>query len=112
MDARGLRGRYDHLILPGGSLGVTLKPSWTETFLDQLRFAVEAHGISQVVLLDHRDCMAFQQHTGISKDDPEKERLAHKRYCDLATTLILEHFPQLEGNITSLLLPVERVDEL
>src|SRR2546421_8922276 len=76
MDAEGLRGKYDQLILAGASLGVVHKKAWQITFLDQLGFAIKEHGVSQVLILDHRDCGAYKKLLvpGVGPDDPKKEK--------------------------------------
>src|SRR5918998_6328713 len=77
MDSLGWRGKYDQLILAGASLGVVHKQEWQETFLDQLGFAIEHHHVSEVFILDHRDCGAYKYFLGVTPDDPAEERQAH-----------------------------------
>lgn len=112
LDHRQLRGKYDHLILAGASLGVTHKLEWQTTFTDQLKFAIDHHGVSQVLILDHRDCGAFREYLGVTPDDPAKERQAHYDQCKKAVDLIVQKFPKLAGNVDCLLLPVETVEDL
>lgn len=112
MDSLGLRGKYDQLILAGASLGVMHKNEWKETFLDQLGFALEHHHVSQVFILDHRDCGAYKYFLGVTSDDPAKEREAHLDVCKAAVGVIVERFPQLEGNVRCSLLPIETIDQL
>ena len=61
MDGRGLKGKYDHVILAGASLGaITEKfPSWNKTFWEHLDVAIELHQVGKAILLDHRDCGAY-----------------------------------------------------
>lgn len=112
MDARHLRGKYDHLILAGASLGVLLKSEWQRTFLDQLKFAVEKHGATQVIILDHRDCGAYKEFLNVTPEDPAKERDAHEDQARKAMDLIVKEFPILKGNVHALLLPIENIDSL
>ena len=112
MDERGLRGKYDHLILAGASLGVVHAPEWQKTFLDQLKFAVDKHGATQVIILDHRDCGAYREYLHVTADDPAKEKAAHEQQARMAMDLIVQALPSLKGNVHSLLLPIEHVDEL
>jgi carbonic anhydrase len=112
MESKGLKGKYDHLILAGASLGVLLKPEWKMTFLDQLRFAVEKHGAKQVLILDHRDCGAYKEFLGVTPDDPAQELEAHRCKCREAMDVIVQEIPSLAGHVHSLLLPIENVDEL
>ena len=62
MNGRGLRDRYDHIILAGASLGaVTDKfPAWNQTFWEHLDIAIQLHKINSVIILDHRDCGAYK----------------------------------------------------
>src|SRR5215510_15117175 len=62
MAGRGMRGKYDHVILAGAALGaVTDKfPSWGKTFFEHLDVAIQLHQIHQVIVIDHRDCGAYK----------------------------------------------------
>src|ERR1041384_478384 len=55
MAGRGLRKKYDHVILAGAALGaVTDKfPAWNRTFWEHLDVAIDLHHIQKVLLLDH-----------------------------------------------------------
>jgi carbonic anhydrase len=112
MDARGLRGKYDHLILAGASLGVLHATQWQKTFIDHLRFAVDKHGASQVVILDHRDCGAYKEFLGVTPADPAQEKAAHEKHARMAMDLIVKEIPSLKGNVYALLLPIEHIDDL
>ncbi len=112
MDNLGWRGKYDQLILAGASLGVVHKKEWQQTFMDQLGFAIEHHHVSEVFILDHRDCGAYKYFLGVTPEDPAKEKQAHLDVCKAAVQVILEKFPQLRGEIRCSLLPIETVDEL
>src|SRR5258708_21164671 len=59
MDSRGLRGKYDQLILAGASLGIVHKRAWRTTFLDQLGFAIKEPGVHVGMILDHLDCRSY-----------------------------------------------------
>ncbi|HEV7475763.1 MAG TPA: carbonic anhydrase [Pyrinomonadaceae bacterium] len=113
MDNLGLRGKYDQLILAGASLGVVLKPEWTSTFFDHLDFAIREHHVSQVLILDHRDCGAYKKFLDppVYPDDPAKEKAAHIEHANRAIGAIRARFPQLTA-VRSLLLPIEAVEEL
>jgi len=112
MDSLGLRGKYDQLILAGASLGVVHKEEWRNTFMDQLEFAIEHHHVSQVLILDHRDCGAYKYFLGITPDDPAKEKQAHVEKCEDAAREIHVRFAELSGKVRALLLPIETVEEL
>ncbi|HXD34961.1 MAG TPA: carbonic anhydrase [Pyrinomonadaceae bacterium] len=113
MDALGLRGKYDQLILAGSSLGVIHKPEWQTTFFDQLAFAIKEHHVSQVLILDHRDCGAYKHFLKppVTPDDPAKEKKAHTRIANKAIAVIRARFPELTA-VRCLLLPIENVEEL
>ena len=113
MDSEGLRGKYDQLILAGASLGVVHKPEWQVTFLDQLGFAIKEHGVTQVLILDHRDCGAYKKFLDppVYPDDPEEEKRAHTDVAKGAIKIIRGTFPQLTA-VRCLLLPIETIDEL
>jgi carbonic anhydrase len=113
MDALGLRGKYDQLILAGASLGVVHKPEWQITFLDQLAFAIKEHGVTELLILDHRDCGAYKKLLvpGVGPEDPQKGKDAHVRICKKAIEVVTGRLPMLE-RIHCLLLPIENVDGL
>src|SRR5688500_15834735 len=77
MDKQGLTNRYDHVVLAGASLGAVTSrfPHWGRTFYEHLAIAKVLHGVSRVILLDHRDCGAYEQLLRMGlKSDPERER--------------------------------------
>ncbi len=80
MDGRGLRDKYDHVVLAGASLGALTDkyPSWGETFWSHLDVAINLHAIHKVMVLDHRDCGAYKVILGANAvDSPDKELAAH-----------------------------------
>ena len=112
MDARELRGKYDQLILGGAGYGVVHSPAWRTTFADQLKFAIAHHGVSELLILDHRDCGMYREFLGTNPDDPVDEKREHIKQCTIAIGMIRESVPELRGSIDCLLLPNETVDEL
>jgi carbonic anhydrase len=111
MDSSGLRGKYDQLILAGAGLGVVHKHEWQTTFFDQLRFAIKHHHVTQLIILEHRDCGAYREFLGITPDDPAKERQAHIEQSSKAIKITLAAFSELE-KVRCLLLPIETIEEL
>lgn len=99
MANRGLRNKYDHVILAGAALGaITDKyPSWNQTFLDHLEVAIKLHSIKKVIILDHRDCGAYKVILGedFSKD-PVKEKLIHTDKLSALANVIKSKYPELE----------------
>jgi len=113
MDSRGLRGKYDQLILAGASLGIVHKREWQTTFLDQLGFAIKEHGVTEVMILDHRDCGAYKKllKPGVGPEDPKKEKKAHIKISKKAISLITKKCKEIK-EVHCLLLPIETVEEL
>ena len=66
MDGRGMRDRYDHVVLAGASLGALTpkRPDWGRTFWQHLDVAIQLHHIKKVIVLDHRDCGAYRTFLG------------------------------------------------
>ena len=99
MTNRGLRDKYDHIILAGASLGATTDkyPSWNQTFWDHLDVAIKLHSIKKVIILDHRDCGAYKVILGedFSKD-PVKEKLVHTDKLSALANIIKSKYPELE----------------
>jgi carbonic anhydrase len=99
MAGRGLRDKYDHVILAGASLGaVTDKfPSWGQTFWDHLKVAIDLHQIHKVIVLDHRDCGAYKVILGedLAKD-PKKETQVHAAQLNKLKKMIADKHPALE----------------
>ncbi|MFH2044923.1 MAG: carbonic anhydrase [Pseudomonadota bacterium] len=99
MTNRGLRDKYDHVILAGASLGATTDkyPAWNQTFWDHLDVAIKLHSIKKVVVLDHRDCGAYKVILGedFSKD-PKKEKSVHIDKLSALAKQIKAKYPNLE----------------
>jgi carbonic anhydrase len=99
MTGRGLRNKYDHIVLAGAALGaVTDKyPAWNKTFWDHIGLAVDLHHIHKVIVMDHRDCGAY---TVILKEDfaknPAKEKTIHSEKLKELNKRIKKQRPNLE----------------
>jgi carbonic anhydrase len=82
MNGRSMKGKYDQVILAGASLGaVTPKfPAWNTTFWEHLDTAVKLHAIHKVIVIDHRDCGAYNLvfNDDFAKD-PAKELAIHSK---------------------------------
>ena len=61
MVERGLKDKYDHIVLAGAALGAMTDkyPEWKRTFWDDLDLSIKLHSIHKVMILDHRDCGAY-----------------------------------------------------
>lgn len=98
MTSRGLRNKYDHVILAGASLGVVTDeyPAWGETFWEHLDVSIKLHNIHRVIVLDHRDCGAYK--LLLKEDlagDRGKESLAHAKPMRELRRQIGEKHPHL-----------------
>lgn len=99
MSGRGLRKKYDHIVLAGAALGaVTDKyPAWNKTFWDHIGLAVDLHHIHKVIVIDHRDCGAYKVILGEDfARDPTKEKKVHSEKLKELAKLIKKKHPKLE----------------
>jgi carbonic anhydrase len=99
MKRRGLRNKYDNVVLAGAALGaITDKyPDWNKTFWEELELSIDLHHIQKVILLDHRDCGAYKQLLGEDfAREPKKEREVHAAQLKRLRELINERYAQLE----------------
>ncbi len=99
MSGRGLRNKYDHVILAGAALGaVTDKfPAWNQTFWEHLDVAIKLHNIRQVIVLDHRDCGAYKVILGPEHaKDRNLEKQVHAAQLHKLKGLIGEKYSKLE----------------
>ncbi len=93
MDGRGLRDKYDHVVLAGASLGVLTdqKPDWAPTFWQHLDISIQLHHVHEVMVLDHRDCGAYKTFLGEDfAKDPAKELAVHTDYLKRLKAQIAE----------------------
>ena len=98
MAARGMAGKYDHVILAGASLGaVTPKyPDWGRTFRQHLGVAIELHHIHEVIVLDHRNCGAYKVILGEDyAGDPAAETRIHAEMLHRLRAAIHHAHPKL-----------------
>ena len=99
MSSRGLRDRYDHVILAGASLGaITDKyPAWNKTFWEHLEVSIQLHQIHKVIVIDHRDCGAYKVifEEDFSKD-PAKETAIHRETLHEFRRQVMNKYPELE----------------
>jgi len=98
MSQRGLRNNYDHVILAGAALGpLTEKhPAWAKTFWEHLDVAIDLHSIQKVIVLDHRDCGAYEVILGEDfAKNPTKETEVHTSKLRELRKQILTKRPKL-----------------
>lgn len=80
LEGRGLRGRYDQIVLAGGAIGVMSDETtaWAETFWQHVKLARDLHGIRKIIVIDHRDCGACKAFVGKTcADERERETTIH-----------------------------------
>ncbi len=102
MNARGLKDKYDHVILAGASLGALNDrfPAWSEVFWQHLDLAIQLHEVHRVMLLDHRDCGAYKMILGeAAVKDPDTELKAHVKQLYAVRNAILAKHPHMEVEI-------------
>lgn len=99
MSGRGLRDKYDHVILAGAALGaVTEKfPAWNKTFWEHLDIAIQLHNIHTVIVMDHRDCGAYKVILGPAHaSDPKTELDTHAGQLRKLAGLLRDKYPKLK----------------
>jgi len=102
MNARGLKDKYDHVVLAGASLGALNDrfPAWSEVFWQHLDLAIELHEVHRVMLLDHRDCGAYRMILGeAAVKDPDTELKSHVKQLYALRSAILAKHPHMEVEI-------------
>ena len=102
MDARGLRDKYDHVILAGASLGVLTgkMPNWGQVFWEHLDIAIALHKIHKVIVIDHWNCGAYKLVLGeAAVKDPETELQSHVRQLYALRSAIITKHPHMEVEI-------------
>lgn len=98
-EKRGLRDKYDHIVLAGASLGaITDKfPAWNKTFWEHLDVAISLHNIHTVIVMDHRDCGAYKVILGEEAvKDAESEKKLHVEQLAKLKAMIGERYPKLK----------------
>lgn len=98
MDSYNLTNRYDHIALAGAALGVNTRvtpedrngnaasSAWNDVFFDHLAIAVNLLGrkISDVFILEHRNCGAYKQLPGGPGYYIDTECCHERESCDHA----------------------------
>lgn len=98
-DTRGLRDKYDHIVLAGASLGAVTDqfPAWNKTFWEHLDVAIKLHNIHTVIVMDHRDCGAYKVILGEEAvKDADSEKTAHAEQLAKLKAMIVERHPNLK----------------
>lgn len=98
MAAHDYRDNYDHVVLAGASLGVVHAAfaDWHATFWQHLAVAIDLHGITEVIVIDHRDCGAYRLALGAEAvDTPDKETAQHSAHMQEFARQVSEKHPGL-----------------
>ena len=99
MEAHDYHDNYDHVVLAGASLGVVNAAfaDWHAVFWDHVQLAKDLHGITEVIVIDHRDCGAYRLAlTDAAVDTPEKETAAHRETMQEFARQVAERHPDLQ----------------
>jgi carbonic anhydrase len=95
MVKRGLKKKYDHVILAGAALGALTEkfPAWNKTFWEHLDVAIELHHVKKVFLMDHRDCGAYQVVLGedFGKTPAKETRVHAEKLRDLKKQILAKN---------------------
>ena len=115
LDGRGLRGRYDQIVLAGGAIGVMSDQTsaWAETFWQHVKLARDLHGIRKIIVIDHRDCGACKAFVGQEcADEREGETVIHMVWMEALADEIKTREPDLDIELLLMDLDgsVERID--
>lgn len=95
----GLLDDYDELVLPGASLALTAEdyPHWRKTAEDVIGLLEKLHHISQVIILDHRDCGAYKLVKGKEHAlDRATETHVHQLEFQKVRGVLKKRFPHLK----------------
>ena len=99
MSGRGLRDKYDHIVLAGASLGALTNkyPAWNQTFWSHLEIAIQLHHVHKVIVIDHRDCGAYKVILGEDVGrDAVRETSVHAAQLRRLAGEIRKKHPKLE----------------
>lgn len=99
LDGRGLRGKYDQIVLAGGAIGVMSDQTsaWSETFWQHVNLARDLHGIRKIIVIDHRDCVDCNPFfSKTNADARERETVIHMIWMEALADEIRTREPGLE----------------
>ena len=102
MEARGLAGKFDHVILAGASLGALNDrfPAWADVFWAHLDLAIQLHDVHRVMIIDHRDCGAYKMILGeATVKDADTELKTHVKQLYALRSAIQTRKPGMEVEI-------------
>jgi carbonic anhydrase len=95
MTGRGLRDKYDQIILAGASLGAVTDryPAWNKTFWEHLDLGLKLHHIHTVIVMDHRDCGAYKAILGedFTKDRAKETAVHTEKLREIRKQVVAKH---------------------
>lgn len=91
-----LVGNYDIISIAGSALAIANPKNVRDRvfILEQVNIAVEEHGVSRIIIINHKDCGAYGGSSAF--DSPQKEKARHLNDLGLAKKVINDQFPQIE----------------
>jgi|KBSSwiStaDraftv2_1062776.scaffolds.fasta_scaffold32177_4 carbonic anhydrase len=118
MDSKGLRGKYDVFVLAGAAAGANKEQTWREAFVTHVKTARKLkHPIDRIIILEHRDCGAYQEFFGLVWADV-KPPIETEKHLEQVMLLIpylkneLQNPEYPELKVDSFLLARDEDDEL
>ena len=99
LERRGLRGKYDQIVLAGGAIGVMAdeNSAWAETFWQHVKLARDLHGIHKILVIDYRDCGACKAFVGKEcANERAGETAIHQSWMTALQAEINKREPELD----------------
>lgn len=99
MSRRGLKHKYDHMILAGASLGALNDKYavWNDVFWAHLDLAVQLHEVHRLIVIDHRDCGAYKLVLGeAAVKDADTELKSHVKQLYALRSQVTAKHPHME----------------
>ena len=103
----GLNNNYDNFILAGASLGYnqTVYSAWSETLDKHIELAEQLHDITQVIVLDHIQCGAYEIFYNLPSITRADEIALHRQNFIIFKQTINQKYPHL--NVSSYIMDLD-----
>jgi hypothetical protein len=101
-NGRGLKNKYDHIVLAGASAGALgkLGADWASTFWKHVETAISLHHVSELIVVDHRDCGAYKIVYGAEPIAHHgRETALHRTLLHQLRTEVGQRFPKLRTQL-------------
>jgi len=98
MDQRGLTGQYSQFVIAGAGVAVVGPKfeTWRPAFWDNLATSVQLHRISNLIVINHRDCGAARIAYGAASiADPAIETETHRKALTGFRKMVAERHPEI-----------------